>query len=348
MHFAASNRAVMAFLRERKRFRRVRREAKRVERKYSKHNERPRLYGMPFGAKDIFRAAGFKTKAGSKLPPRVLKGDEAVSVRQLRDAGAILMGKTVTTEFAYFAPGPTRNPHNVDHTPGGSSSGSAAAVAAGMVPLALGTQTIGSVIRPASFCGTVGFKPSYDRISREGVIPLAPSLDHVGLFSMEVSSAEMAATVLCANWRTNAMATKRPSIAIPVGEYLSHAGPEMQVHFQTVVDRLKEAGFRVKSYDPISNFDEVVQRHHVIIAAEAAEVHKDWYRLHNERYHLRTSELIEEGQKISAEALDAAHAEAKYFKQSIRTMMDMHGIDIWIAPSAPGFAPMDWKALVTQ
>jgi Asp-tRNA(Asn)/Glu-tRNA(Gln) amidotransferase A subunit family amidase len=337
--FTASNREVMAFLRERKRFRRVRREAKAMNRRYGKASERPLLYGMPFGAKDIFRAAGFKTKAGSKLPPRVLQGKEAASVSQLREAGAILMGKTVTTEFAYFAPGPTRNPHNVDHTPGGSSSGSAAAVAARMVPLALGTQTIGSVIRPASFCGTVGFKPSYDRISREGVVPLAPSLDHVGLFTPDVVTAQLAAAVLCADWRGNATATKRPSIAIPVGNFLSHAGPEMQAHFQTVVDKLKEAGFRVKRYDPIANYEEVVERHHLILAAEAAEVHKDWYRLYNELYHPRTAELIEEGKAIKAETLKAAHKEARYFRESIHTMMDLHGIDVWMAPSAAGFAP---------
>src|SRR5690606_25275669 len=114
-------------------------------------------------------------------------GPEAEVVTALRRAGALILGKTVTTEFAYFQPGPTRNPHHPDHTPGGSSSGSAAAVAAGYCPLALGTQTIGSVIRPAAFCGVVGFKPSQDRISSGGLIPLSPSADHVGLFTQDVA-----------------------------------------------------------------------------------------------------------------------------------------------------------------
>ncbi len=141
---------------------------------------RPPLFGIPIGIKDIFHVNGFSTHAGSRLPPKQLMGEEAKCVSDLKKAGALILGKTVTTEFAYFEPGPTMNPHNPNHTPGGSSSGSAAAVAAGLCPLALGSQTIGSIIRPASFCGVVGYKPSYDRISRDGVIPVSPSLDHIG------------------------------------------------------------------------------------------------------------------------------------------------------------------------
>ena len=154
---------------------------------------------MPVGVKDIFHAAGFETRAGSQLPPELLTGPEADAVGRLRAAGCLILGKTVTTEFAYYEPEPTRNPHNLAHTPGGSSSGSAAAVAAGLAPLALGTQTIGSVIRPAAFCGIVGFKPSYGRISPEGLIFFSPSLDHVGLFTQDVAGMSLAAAVLCEN-----------------------------------------------------------------------------------------------------------------------------------------------------
>src|SRR5690606_13419755 len=130
----------------------------------------PPLYGALVGVKDVFHVDGFVTRAGSKLPPELFAGPEAVCVKRLREAGALIAGKTVTTEFAFFEPGPTRNPHNVAHTPGGSSSGSAAAVAAGMCNLALGTQTIGSVIRPAAYCGIIGFKPSLNRIPTEGLV----------------------------------------------------------------------------------------------------------------------------------------------------------------------------------
>ena len=137
--------------------------------KYPDASARPPLFGIPVGVKDIFRVEGYPTRCGSALPGDLFDGPEADSVTKLKRAGAIMMAKTVTTEFAYNEPGPTRNPHNLKQTPGGSSSGSAAGVAGEFFPLALGSQTVGSVIRPAAFCGIVGFKPSYNRISIEGV-----------------------------------------------------------------------------------------------------------------------------------------------------------------------------------
>ncbi len=162
---------VKAFLPEEGRFDRLRQEAESLLARYPHIDDRPPLFGMLVGVKDIFHVDGFTTQAGSHLPSAVLQGAQARSVTLLQRAGALILGKTVTTEFAYFSPGPTRNPHNPEHTPGGSSSGSAAAVAAGLCPLALGTQTIGSIIRPAAFCGVVGLKPGCDRISRDGGDP---------------------------------------------------------------------------------------------------------------------------------------------------------------------------------
>jgi Asp-tRNAAsn/Glu-tRNAGln amidotransferase A subunit and related amidases len=172
---------IRALLDEPDRWQRLEAATRALEARYPESHDRPALFGVPVGIKDIFHVDGFPTRAGSQLPPDVLAGPEAETVRRLREAGAMLLGKTVTTEFAYFAPGPTRNPHDTGHTPGGSSSGSAAAVAAGLVPLALGSQTIGSVNRPAAFCGVVGVKPSFGRISTAGVVPVAPSVDTVGL-----------------------------------------------------------------------------------------------------------------------------------------------------------------------
>ena len=145
------------------------------------------LHGIPVAIKDIFDTADYKTECGSQL----LKGRQpmrdATAVSRLRAAGAVIIGKTVTTEFAYFHPGATRNPHDLERTPGGSSSGSAAAVAAGMAPLAIGTQTNGSMIRPASFCGVYGVKPSHGLISRAGVLTLSRTLDHVGTFARSLA-----------------------------------------------------------------------------------------------------------------------------------------------------------------
>ncbi len=162
--FAEREPEVRAFLPEEGRFDRLRREAAALEARWPDPERRPPLFGVLAGVKDIFHVDGFETGGGSRLPPEVLRGPEAASVTTLRAAGALILGKAVSTEFAYFAPGPTRNPWNPEHTPGGSSSGSAAAVGAGLAPLALGTQTIGSIIRPAAFCGAVGYKPSYERI----------------------------------------------------------------------------------------------------------------------------------------------------------------------------------------
>src|SRR5258706_6494819 len=172
-----------------------------LEARFPDPASRPPLYGIPLGIKDMFHVDGFLTRAGSRLPPELFSGPEAACVRNLRDAGALILGKTISTEFAYFEPGPTRNPHNLEHTPGGSSSGSAAAVAAGFCPLALGTQAIGSTIRPAAFCGIVGFKPTYKRISTKGWILSSEALEHVGIFTQDLAGMELAASLLCQNWQ---------------------------------------------------------------------------------------------------------------------------------------------------
>jgi aspartyl-tRNA(Asn)/glutamyl-tRNA(Gln) amidotransferase subunit A len=144
------------------------------------------LHGVPFGAKDIFYTAGLRTEAGSKVLAGFIPAYDATSVARLKEVGAILAGKLHTTEFATYDPAPTRNPWNLACTPGGSSSGSAAAVAARLIPLALGTQTIGSNVRPAAYCGLVGLKPTFGRISTRGVIPLTYTQDHVGLMARSV------------------------------------------------------------------------------------------------------------------------------------------------------------------
>ena len=154
------------------------------------------LHGVPVGVKDIFDTADMPTENGTVLHRGRTPRRDAAAVAMLRAAGAVVLGKTVTTECAYFSPGKTRNPHNPEHTPGGSSSGSAAAVGCGMVPVALGSQTAGSVIRPAAFCGVYGYKPTHGLIPRTGVLQLSRSLDHVGFFSRTVEDLALLAEVL--------------------------------------------------------------------------------------------------------------------------------------------------------
>lgn len=329
---------VRAFVAEEGRFDRLRSEAQSLLEKYPMPENRPPLFGVPIGVKDIFHVHGFETRAGSRLPPEVLKGREARSITVLKEAGALIMGKTVSTEFAYFAPGPTRNPYNERHTPGGSSSGSAAAVASGLCPIALGTQTIGSVNRPAAFCGVVGFKPSYDRIARTGVIPLAPSLDHIGIFTVEVAGVELAASVLCPDWHL-AVIEGLPVLGVPEGPYLEQASDEALAHFRASCRRLEAAGCIIKPLPAMADFDEIVDRHNLILAAEAAQVHADWFASYGHLYHEKTVTLIERGRRISIGELAEAITGRQRLRQELTGLMDEHGIDLWLAPAAPGPAP---------
>lgn len=306
--------------------------------RYPDIKKRPPLFGVPFGVKDIFHVEGLETRAGSQLPPEELMGAEAVAVTRLRAAGALVYAKTVTTEFGYFAPGPTRNPHNPAHTPGGSSSGSAAAVGGGILPLATGTQTIGSILRPAGFCGVVGYKPSYDRISRDGVIPLSPSVDHIGFFVRNMEDAELVASVLVDDWRA-AGPQGMPRLGIPSGPYLDKASDDGLAHFESVQAHLLQSGFDLVSVPVMANFEEIRERHNQIVAADAAMVHEDWYGRYGDRYHPETRQLIQKGTTVKPEDLAMLLAGREELRADLTTAAERHGVDLWISPSAPGAAP---------
>jgi len=337
-HFAVREPEVQAFVPEDGRFARLRREAEQLLAAYPEPEERPLLFGLPVGVKDIFHAAGFTTRAGCQLPPALLQGEEGPVVSRLRAAGALILGKTITTEFAYFAPGPTRNPHNPAHTPGGSSSGSAAAVGAGLCLLALGTQTIGSINRPAAYCGVVGYKPSHERLSRGGVIPLSPSCDHVGFFTLDVDGAALAAQVLLGDWQETAVA-RPPVFGIPQGPYLERASAEGLAHFQVTCQRLTTAGYTVKSVPAMPDFADIYARHNQIVAAEAAQIHAGWYGDYAALYHPKTAELIERGQTVTAEQLATALHGRQELRAELYRLMDQEGIDLWLSPPAVGAAP---------
>ncbi|HSS75762.1 MAG TPA: amidase [Thermoanaerobaculia bacterium] len=336
--FAAREPEVHAFLPEEGRFERLRREEGALLDRWPDPARRPPLFGVPVGVKDIYRVDGFPTRAGSRLPPEELKGPEAASVTILREAGALILGKTVSTEFAFFAPGPTRNPWNSEHTPGGSSSGSAAAVGAGLCPLALGTQTIGSILRPAAFCGAVGFKPSYERISREGVIPLAPSLDHMGFFTPDVAGAARAAAVLCRDWHA-VKPGKKPRLGVAEGPYLERASGEGLVHFRQVCHRLVDAGFEVLHVPALPDFGEIAERHFRITAAEAARVHRDWFARFGDLYAPKTVELIRRGQSVTDDELERDLDGREELRDVLTGLMDDHRLDLWLSPPALGAAP---------
>ena len=331
--------SIQAFLPERDQFARLRANADRLMRRFPNPTNRPQLFGTLVGAKDTFHVDGFTTHAGSRLPVEELQGREAESVKRLREAGALVFGKTVTTEFAYFSPGPTRNPHNIDHTPGGSSSGSAAAIAAGFCQLALGTQTIGSIIRPASFCGVVGVKPTHDRISREGVIPLSSSLDHVGFFTADVETAIRAAPLLYKDWKEPTQPMRKPRLGIPKGPYLESASEASLAHFENVCKLLKMAGYKLIHIAVMPDFAEIRTRHDTILSAEAAQIHKDWFRKYERLYSMKLSQLIRRGQQITSDQLQNALLARDRFRAEMRRTFLDHNIDLWLCPSTVGAAP---------
>ncbi|MFC6794107.1 amidase [Halobaculum halobium] len=303
--------------------------------------ERPPLFGVPVGVKDIFHVDGLATRAGSELPPGALAGTEATAVRRLRAAGAIVAGKTHTTEFAYFAPAPTRNPHDLAHTPGGSSSGSAAAVASGTAPLALGTQTVGSVIRPAAFCGVVGFKPTRGRIPTDGVIPLSESVDHVGTFTRDVAGTTLAASILLDGWNGERPtgSADHVTLGVPNGSYLDQASDVGREAFERALDALADAGYDLVRVEAIPEIDEVNDRHNTLVAAEAALAHGEWYDRYPDRYAEATSELIQDGRDTPVSALVRGRRGRDALCDSLASTAADRDIDAWIAPAAPGPAP---------
>ncbi len=342
---------VQAFLPEEDRFARLRKDYEALQLSYPDPDARPPLFGLPLGVKDIFHADGFETHAGSNLPPARLSGGQAVSLTQLIEAGVLVLGKTVTTEFAYFAPGSTRNPHNPEHTPGGSSSGSAAGVAAGLVPLAFGTQTVGSINRPAAYCGVVGLKPSYARVSVEGVIPLAPSLDHVGIFTTDVGGAMVVAPHLLSAWkpeeldnRLGDLAPGTVTLGIPRGPYLEGASEEALAHLESVKIRLETAGFRVLDVPAMPDYQQIYERHFLILAAEAAVVHREWFEEFGELYREKTAELIERGGALKDDQLALALEGREQLREELLALMEEYGIDAWISPAATGPAPQGIEA----
>lgn len=330
---------VAAFLPENGRRERLLREAAALEKRYPDPGARPPLYGIPVGVKDLFRADGFPTRCGSALPPECFAGQEAAVVTTVKKAGALVLGKTVTTEFAYFQPGPTRNPHNPDHTPGGSSSGSAAAVAAGETPLAFGTQTIGSISRPAAFCGVLGFKPSFGRIDATGVIPFSPSVDHIGFFTSDMEGIILAASLLVDNWRGLPETERKPVLGVPVGPYLEQADPETRTAFHGQLARLEADGFTLREVAVLDDIARINGVHRLLIAAEIAAVHAAWFKAHESLYSGRTAELIREGQGADPHAVSAALDNRLTLRRTLTEAMHRTDIDLFLMPSAPGGAP---------
>jgi amidase len=297
------------------------------------------LAGLPVAVKDIFDTADMPTEAGSPLWAGRRPARDAACVASLRAAGGVVMGKTVTTEFAYACPGPTRNPHDPNHTPGGSSSGSAAAVAAGIAPLAIGSQTAGSIVRPAAFCGVVGLKPTFGRISRAGVLSFSESLDTVGTFARSVADAWLLAEVLAgvAEPADAPPPAAPPRLGLCRTDDWDRATPDAQAALLSAAEACRRAGATVVEVRGPQADADLQATHLAIMASEAAHALAPEWRTGRDGLSPQLAALLEEGRAIDM-ALRRRHLEtaaAARADWSRRTA----GLDAVLTPSAVGEAP---------
>jgi Asp-tRNA(Asn)/Glu-tRNA(Gln) amidotransferase A subunit family amidase len=293
------------------------------------------LHGVPVGVKDIFHVAGMPTTAGARPHFHARPKRDAPSVALLRGAGAVILGKTATTEFAYRDPAPTHNPWHRGHTPGGSSAGSAAAVAARMIPLALGSQTVGSVLRPAAYCGIVGFKPTHGLISTEGVVPLAWSLDHVGVLVRSIEDAALAVGILSATTLAPAPVSA-PCLAVAPALFERAAG-DVAAHLGDITRRLERAGATVVEVALPPAFAAIHDAGLTVLQVEAAGYHEPEYAGHAGEFGPEIRALVAAGLKVPAMAYARAQQARLAFRDAMRGVLT--SFDALLSPTAPTPAP---------
>ena len=290
------------------------------------------LSGIPFGAKDIIETKGMATEYGSPLYKGRVGTADAAIIRELRGRGAVLLGKTVTTAFAYRTSGPTRNPRNLAHTPGGSSSGSAAAIAAGMVPFAIGEQTRGSIVRPASYCGVTGFKPTYNLLPTEGMLTLSKSLDTLGFFTH--TPADMIAL-----WKALGHAENREeNSSFAVCEPIPECEPEMANAFRQTIATLRKAGVSIKPVDLSAMLKKLDEANDVEMFYEGARANEARLKEFGDRLDQPLANLVRDGLKIPAQRYEDAK---QYIAESRTRLAEIFkSTPVILTPAATGPAPL--------
>ena len=295
------------------------------------------LHGVPVGVKDVFDTFDMPSAYGSPIYAGQRPAADAAVVALLRGSGGMVLGKTVTTEFATFTPGVTTNPHNPAHTPGGSSSGSAAAVADGMVLAAFGTQTIGSVIRPAAFCGVVGYKPSFGLLPRVGVKAISDCLDTVGCFTRSVADATYFVGALARRPLMVGSDIAAPRIGLCLTAQWPHALPETQALFEALGPRLSAAGAFARDFAMPAIYDGINAAQDVIAAVEMAACLADEHRRFRALLSQRLRERLDDGVAVRVVEYDAALTLARQCRSGFAAAIE--GFDVLVTPSAPGEAP---------
>ena len=321
-------------------------QAKEADKRW-KSNKAGKLNGLPIGIKDIIDTKDMPTENGSKICENRKPNEDAHLVKLLRDAGAVIMGKCVTTEFALSGPGKTKNPHDLECTPGGSSSGSAAAVCDNMVPLSIGSQTGGSVLRPASFTGILGFKPTFGTISRSGMSPISQRLDHPGIYANTIEDIDLVASVLLSydhndldminnyEYKTNNI-NPSPKFAFIKGPVWDYGDQDMQ---EGIVDFVKNAPLDIVDVELDSIFSKAAKSHEIIMNGSIATSLYKYYENEKEKLHPFTVARIEAGIPVSARDYIEAIENAKLMEKSLKQVFKDY--DAIITPAAPGQAPRD-------
>ena len=305
------------------------------------------LHGVPIGIKDIYHISGIPTIAGSKVYADYVPNETAVTIELLRKAGAIMLGKTVTTEFACLDPSHTKNPWNPAHTPGGSSSGSAVSVAARMCPIAMGSQTVGSVLRPASYNGIVGLKPTYGRVSRRGVVPVSWSLDTVGWMGRTVEDMALLLQVMAGpdeldpvasklpagDYLSDLESAKTPKIGLITSFFMEESDQETQQMTRAILDQLKSAGASVVDVTLPESFDTAFQDQLLIMGVEAAAFHKPMYEKQAADYRPKLREMLRQGLETDAVTYTKALERRLRFSADMRVLAEQ--ADVLLTPSTP-------------
>ncbi len=316
----------------------ARAEAKRATDELKNGHQRGPLHGIPLGIKDIFDIFDRPTAAGSKLWERSSARQDSEVIKRLRSAGAIFLGKTVTTQYASFDPPVTRNPWNLGRTPGGSSSGSAAALATGMCLGALGSQTGGSITRPASYCGVAGCKPTYGRVPLEGVVPLAASMDHPGPMARCVRDLGLLLQVIGDKWRVPTSShSSAPKLLRVHGLFWDLAEPAVRSALAEVVHTLEAAGAVVEEGSLPAAFADVLARHRTVMAVEAAQFHRVRLERHPEDYKPNIRKLLEEGLACSATEYADTKVHQRLLQEQVQSLLSDG--TVLLTPATTGPAP---------
>ncbi|MBF6568426.1 MAG: amidase [Candidatus Binataceae bacterium] len=297
------------------------------------------MHGVPVAMKDIIDTEDMPTEYGSPIYKGHMSSRDAICVAMLRAAGAIILGKTVTTEFATFSPGKTRHPHRWTHTPGGSSSGTAAAVADWHVPAGFGTQTAGSILRPAAYCGVIGYKPTFARFNYDGIKLTAPSLDTLGFMTNYFEDLHLISGVLTGLGRptSSKVAGRTPRIGVCRTTWWNRGSVEMHQVFNQTVDKLARADAPVSVIDLPPFFDDMADAQETIMTYENAICLRHEYENHRTRLTPKLRELIEHGRSRSVSQLQNAKLIVRKCRAYIEALFI--NVDVLITPTAPGVAP---------